>query len=378
MSGLAAAPRRRSRGRGRGVPCRRGARAARRTRPCRTPAASAASKRRERVAGRDEVGALVADRASASGIRGTSMSCGCRRPARGRGSARRSAGTGGRRGRRSAGARVWLPSRADCCMRGRVRRTIAQRLVVADVAGRAATGRPRRRSSPRTSTGCRCPAIVRWSSRASPIGARRVVLAQPAQEAALVELGGEDVGPEAGEALVEARAGRGHAARARARRTARRRGRAARSTSHARRGERAPALTVAVDAPRAGHAQVRVDDAGRPRSAGTGACRGRRRPRPRARPAARASGRRRSAGGASASSSGTRPSSTGRIRLAAWWMVSPSGTALRGYGPSARALAERASSSRRRSHSAVHLRAGAAAGRGRGGSSSSSRIGMPA
>ena len=50
------------------------------------------------------------------------------------------------------------------------------------------------------------PAIVRWSSSGVADRARRVVLAQAAQEALLVELRREDVGPERGEALVEARA----------------------------------------------------------------------------------------------------------------------------------------------------------------------------
>ena len=39
------------------------------------------------------------------------------------------------------------------------------------------------------------------------------------------------------------------------------------------------------------------------------------------------------------SSSGTRPSSTGRIRCAAWWMVSPSGIAVpEGTGPDAQGV----------------------------------------
>ena len=117
---------------------------------------------------------------------------------------------------------------------------------------------PRARSSPRTSTGCRCPAIVRWSSSASPIGARRVVVAQPAQERRLVELGREDVRPEHREAAVEARARLGQQLEHRpvelddlARVGAQDEpGAAARA---------APALAVAVRAPRAGHAQVRVD-----------------------------------------------------------------------------------------------------------------------
>ena len=84
--------------------------------------------------------------------------------------ARRSAGTACRRAvDRRASASGCRPC-ADCCIRGRVGSTIAQRLVVADLAGRPPRDRRPRRSSPRPSTGCRCPAIVRWSSSASPIG----------------------------------------------------------------------------------------------------------------------------------------------------------------------------------------------------------------
>ena len=52
---------------------------------------------------------------------------------------------------------------------GACARTISSASSSETVARRRATGRRPRRSSPRTSTCCRCPAIVRWSSSASPI-----------------------------------------------------------------------------------------------------------------------------------------------------------------------------------------------------------------
>ena len=138
------------------------------------------------------------------------------------------------------------------------------------------------------------PAIVRWSSSASPIAARRVLVAQAAQERGLVELGGEDVGPEAGQPLVEARARLGHQLEHRApgagRRPARRAGAPARPCDGTPGRRRAPARSRSC----AGAS----GSPGRPRSAGTGACRGRRPTAPPGRRAARASGRGRSAGAA--------------------------------------------------------------------------------
>ena len=91
-----------------------------------------------------------------------------------------------------------------------------------------------------------------------------------------------------------------------------------------------PAAAVLGDAPRAGHPQMRVDRRARPRSAATGACRPRRRTGPRARRVAPASGRAAKRGCGVVRLSGTRPSRIGRIRFAAWWMVSPSGTSREG------------------------------------------------
>ena len=140
--------------------------------------ASAASKDVERVAGRDVVGALVPDAPHRAGSRRsrahadiprTSRSGGCRRPGRGCGSARRSAGTGRPALRVDDAVQILHPVQRGLLhprARGAHDR---QRLVVADVARRPPRVDRRRRSSPRTSTGCRCPAIVRWSSSASPI-----------------------------------------------------------------------------------------------------------------------------------------------------------------------------------------------------------------
>ena len=101
------------------------------------------------------------------------------------------------------------------------------------------------------------PATVRWSSSASPIAARRVVLAQAAQEALLVEVLGEDVGAERRDALVEARARLGHQLEHRPVELDDLV--AARAQDQPRAPRRAPpALAGAIDAPDAGHAQVRV------------------------------------------------------------------------------------------------------------------------
>ena len=102
-----------------------------------TPASSAASKLRERVAGRDEVGALVADAALIAGIPGTSTSCGCRRP--GRAAAIGSPQRGHGRPARSVDRCVARPdarrARTAAC-RGRVGADDRQRLLVGHRAGR--------------------------------------------------------------------------------------------------------------------------------------------------------------------------------------------------------------------------------------------------
>ena len=109
---------------------------------------------------------------------------------------RRSAGTAGRRGRRPARWRSCMPSSADCCIRGARRAHDRAAPRRRRPRRRGARGRWPPRSSPRHFHMLPMPAIVRWSSSASPIGARRVVLAQAAQEALLVELRREDVGAE--------------------------------------------------------------------------------------------------------------------------------------------------------------------------------------
>ena len=130
---------------------------------------------------------------------GTRRSCGCRRP--------------GRAARIVVAAARARPARAavDPTLAAAPRHPVVPRRAPASAGAIARERRraPRRRarradaaprvdaaprSSPRTSTRCRCPATVRWSSRASPIGARRVVARAGARRnCALVELGGEDV-----------------------------------------------------------------------------------------------------------------------------------------------------------------------------------------
>ena len=199
------------------------ARAARRTRSCR-PRRRAPRRSSARVARRDQVGALVADapgltlasRAPEGRAVVVALAAGRDRPCR---SADRAAGA-------VVDAAVARPGRPSCADSQHAR------------ARRGHTRAPPRRRRPAGRQGS-MPALpaalglpevadagdVRWSSSASPIAARRVVLAQAAQEARLVELVGEHVGAERGQAPVEARARLGHAARAPARRTRRPRGR---------------------------------------------------------------------------------------------------------------------------------------------------------
>ena len=124
----------------------------------------------------------VAARLSA-GIRGTSRSCGCRRPGRAARIACRSGGRGGRRGRRRGGRVVSLRARAAArSMRGRTSRDHGERLRVGDVA------------QPAPRVDLRAPAALGLPDVADagddPLveqrvadRARRVVLAQPPQEA---------------------------------------------------------------------------------------------------------------------------------------------------------------------------------------------------
>ena len=128
---------------------------------------------RERVAGRDEVGALVADALERpgghAGIRGTSMSDGCSRPTRLTGSARRSAGRAAPLCRRSRSRR----GRSRPSHRGAIRGRTASMTAIA-------SSSPTRRVSRHGSTAAAkqpsvrqivpSPATVRWSRSASPIG----------------------------------------------------------------------------------------------------------------------------------------------------------------------------------------------------------------
>ena len=145
--------------------------------------------------------------------------------------------------------------------------------------------------------------------------ARRVVLAQAAQEALLVELGREDVGSELGEPAVEARARLGQQLEHRAVElhdlaalgaqdepgAARRRG-----ASAGRRGR----------CPRSRSCAGASGSSGRLRSAGRGACRGRRRSRT-LRPASFCGQRSPRRRGLGCEISGTSPSTSGRMRRAA-------------------------------------------------------------
>ena len=248
---------------------------------------------------------------------------------------------------------------ADSCMRGRVARTIAS-------ASSSATSPARRHGStpaakqPSAFHRLPIPAIDALVDQRVADRPRRVVLAQPAQE----------------RRPRRARA-RGCPARGRAIRWSKR----ARGCGHQlehRPVDLGDLLVAAADhEPRAARAAPSRRRAratcrscagasgspGRPRSAGRGACRGRRRAVT-ARPASR-SGQRSRAEARVRRRDLVRhvPSSTGRIRFAAWWIVSPSGTpprvtaVRRGGASSARAR-------RGRSRSALARLAARGAGRG--------------
>ena len=132
-----------------------------------------------------------------------------------------------------------------------------ERLVVGDLAGRAprvdAGGEAALALPHVADAGDRALVEQRLADRA-----RRVVLAQAAQEAPLVELGGEDVRAELGEAPVEARARVGQQLEHGAVELHDLAALGPQDEPRAA-GRAAPALAVAVGAPRAGHAQVRVD-----------------------------------------------------------------------------------------------------------------------
>ena len=188
----------------------------------------------------------------------------------------------------AAGAVVDLAVAASGCRRaptpacaGAVARTIAQRLVVADRRRPGATGRPRPASSPRPSRGCRC----RRSCAGRAARRRSGASGRPRAAAA-------------GRAPRRSSSARRCRGRARARRRSKRRRVSVSSsstgpsncttswpsramTSHARRGARCQRAPLGVDAPRAGHAQVRVDRQVAVEAQEAGACRGRRPTRPR-------------------------------------------------------------------------------------------------
>ena len=99
---------------------------------------------------------------------------------------------------------------------------------------------------------------MRWSSSASPIAARRVVLAQPLQELALVEVVLDEVGAEQRQAAVEAHARLGQQLQDRAVELHDLLVVLGEDQPRAPRRARPP-RALGVDAPRAGHPQVRVD-----------------------------------------------------------------------------------------------------------------------
>ena len=173
-----------------------------------TPASSAASNDSRVLPGAIRSAPLWPTRLSAD-IRGTRRSCGCPPTGRAPRSACRSAGTGGRRGCRSAGRASCGRVRADSCMRGRAASTIAtaSASVTSPVRRQGSISRdPARLGLPQVADAGDGPLLEHGVADR----ARRVVLAQAAEEALVVELGGEDVGAEAGDPLVDAGARVGH------------------------------------------------------------------------------------------------------------------------------------------------------------------------
>ena len=168
----------------------RGARAARRTRSCRRrPRARRRSSRaccRARSGRRPCARPVAARSPLASRDTSTSsrLSSPCPR-ARMRVAAARARPAA--RGRRRAWRAVPGPPFAEASIRGRAAADDCERLLVGDLTRAAATGRRPPPSTPRPSRGCRCPPTVVLVEERIADRPRRVVLAQPPQEAPLVE-----------------------------------------------------------------------------------------------------------------------------------------------------------------------------------------------
>ena len=193
--------------------------------------------------------------------------------------------------RRCAGSASAMPSSADALhARAALRATIAQRLLVGDLAGRAPRVDARREAAldlPQVADA----GDVRWSSSASPIGRVGSSSRSRRRKRRSSKLGREDVGAEAArcagrsgvrDSVISSSTGPSNWTTSRSPRAQHEPG--ARAASAASAGRAARRATSRSCAGASG-------SSGRPRSAGTGACRGRRRPAPRGRRAARASGR---------------------------------------------------------------------------------------
>ena len=262
-----------------------------------------------------------------AGIPGTRTSCGCRRPGRARGSASPQRGQGRPRAAVdavAAGAPGRRRARLAACAAAPGAR-MREHLVVGDVRPSVATDRRAPPSSPRTSRCSRC----RRSSAGRAARRRSAASGRPRAGAA-----GSASSSSSGARMSGPRPAMRWSKRARASveqlehgPVELRRRRASPRADHEPGAPRAcaasarPARTCPTSPSSAGASAA----SGRPRSAGTGACRRASTPRT-ARPASRSGQRSRAARGCGVRiASGTCPSSSGRIRCAAWWMVSPSG-----------------------------------------------------
>ena len=235
------------------------------------------------------------------------MSSGCRRPARVRGCSRRPAA----RARAARDAVDDLEALLHPVAGGLLHARPGgvddrERLLVGDVAGAPPRVDPRLEAAlglPQVADPGDDPLVEQGVADR----ARRVVRAQAAQERLLVELGGEDVRPEAGDPLVEARARVGHQLQ---------HGAVDLGDELVAAADHQPRVARGRPVARRARATCRSCAGGsgssaRSRSAGTGACRGRRRSRPPGLRAAPASGRARSAGAAWRSRPGSGPRAPG-------------------------------------------------------------------